>query len=77
TPGSTAYLWKDLLFTGDALMGQGAAAVTTAPWVFSEDASGARRSLEKLRDVPFTRMADGHVGATADARMRLLRFLSR
>ena len=77
TPGSTAYLWKDLLFTGDALLGKGAAEVTRAPWLFCEDAAQARRSLEKLRDVPFTRMADGHIGATADARSKLIRLLRK
>ena len=77
TAGSTAYLWKDLLFSGDALLGHGAAAVSAPPWLFCEDSGQARRSLEKLRDVPFTRMADGHVGATADARSRLLRLLRK
>jgi len=77
TPGSTAYLWKDLLFTGDALLGKGAAEVSLAPWLFSEDSGQARQSLEKLRDVPFTRMADGHVGATADARSKLIRLLRK
>ena len=77
TPGSTAYLWKDLLFSGDALLGKGAAEVTRAPWLFCEDADQARRSLEKLRDVPFTRMADGHIGATADARSKLVRMLRK
>jgi glyoxylase-like metal-dependent hydrolase (beta-lactamase superfamily II) len=77
TPGSTAYLWKDLLFTGDALLGQGANAVRAPPWLFCEDSAQARRSLEKLREVPFTRIADGHVGATADARLRLLRLLRK
>jgi hydroxyacylglutathione hydrolase len=75
TPGTTAYLWKDLLFSGDALLGHGAAAVSAPPWLFSEDAGEARRSLGRLREVPFTRMADGHVVATADARFRLLRLL--
>lgn len=77
TPGSTAYLWKDLLFTGDALLGKGAAEVSLSPWLFCEDSGQARRSLEKLRDVPFTRMADGHVGATADARSKLIRMLRK
>jgi glyoxylase-like metal-dependent hydrolase (beta-lactamase superfamily II) len=77
TPGTTAYLWKDLLFSGDALLGRGAAEVTTPPWLFSEDSGQAKRSLAKLREVPFTRMADGHIGATADARSRLLRLLRK
>lgn len=77
TAGTTVYLWKDLLFSGDALLGRGAAEVALAPWLLCEDKGQARRSLEKLREVPFTRMADGHIGATADARSRLLRLLRK
>lgn len=74
TPGSMAFLWKDLLFTGDSLIGS-ADGVKAAARPFSEDAAQNRRSLEKLRDLPFTRIADGHVGVTADARSRLRRLL--
>ena len=77
TPGSTAYLWKDLLFSGDALLGRGADEVALAPWFFSESQDQARESLERLAELPFTRMADGHVGVTADARFKLLRMLRR
>jgi glyoxylase-like metal-dependent hydrolase (beta-lactamase superfamily II) len=74
TPGSMAFLWKDLLFTGDALIGT-ADGVTGPRWFLSEDAAGSQRSLEKLRELPFTRIADGHAGVTADARSRLRRLL--
>jgi len=77
TPGTTAYLWGDLLFSGDALLGRGAAAVAPSPWLFCEDSGQARRSLQRLREVPFTRLADGHVGATAEARSKLLRLLQK
>lgn len=77
TPGTTAYLWKDLLFSGDALLGRGEDKVVLAPWVFSESQDQARESLDRLVELPFTRMADGHVGVTADARFKLLRMLRR
>jgi glyoxylase-like metal-dependent hydrolase (beta-lactamase superfamily II) len=74
TPGSVVYLWRDLLFVGDALVRQGKG-VATSPSFFSEDASQARASLEKLIALPFTRLADGHTGLTDDARQKLGRFL--
>jgi glyoxylase-like metal-dependent hydrolase (beta-lactamase superfamily II) len=77
TPGSTAYLWKDLLFTGDALLGKGDAAVQGPPSFLCEDAAQARRSLEKLRELPFTRIADGHAGTTAGARLKLVQLLGK
>lgn len=74
TPGSVAYLWRDLIFTGDALLQDGKG-VGPAPSFFSEDSGQAKRSLEKLRDLPFNRIADGHTGATLDARQKLARLL--
>lgn len=74
TPGSVAFLWKDLLFTGDALLRQGKG-VGPAPTFLSEDADLARASLRRLVALPFTRIADGHTGVTEDARQKLERAL--
>lgn len=75
TPGSVGFLWRDLLFTGDALVGGGRRErLRVLPAAFYEDAPRGRRSLEALLALPFTRVADGHTGLTADAR-RLLRAL--
>lgn len=74
TPGSVVYQWRDLLFTGDALVRDGKG-VGPSPSFFSEDADRAEKSLEKLLELPFTRIADGHTGVTADARQKLARWL--
>jgi len=76
TSGSVAYLWREILFSGDALMREGEG-VSPSPSFFSEDAAQARTSLEKLRAAPFTQLADGHTGVTADARQKLERLLQK
>jgi len=70
TPGSVMYLWRDILFTGDSLVGS-PDGVKLAPSFFSEDVGGNRQSLKRLVDEPFTRIADGHTGVTGNARLRL------
>jgi glyoxylase-like metal-dependent hydrolase (beta-lactamase superfamily II) len=74
TEGSAAYLWRDVLFTGDALLRDGDG-VGLPPAFLSEDAEQARASLSKLVKEPFTLLADGHTGVTADARQKLERLL--
>lgn len=74
TPGSAAFLYQDLLFVGDAASSKGGE-VTTVPGFMSHDPDENLRSLQKLKDLPFTRMADGHAGVTADARSKLRRLL--
>lgn len=70
TPGSVAYLWKDLLFTGDALMRR-RNGVGPAPSLLNEDTARARESLRALLELPFTRAADGHTGLTENAKQKL------
>lgn len=74
TPGSVAYLWKDLLFSGDALIARGLDVRPSAD-VFSSAPKEARASLRRLLDVDFTRIADGHTGASEDAKTKLRRAL--
>ncbi len=74
TPGSTMYLWEDLLFTGDSLVAKGKG-VGILPGLTSEDAAANRASLAPLLALPFTRIADGHTGLTVDARQKLGRWL--
>lgn len=75
TPGSVMYLYGELLFTGDSLTG--GKQLSLAPSVFSKDPDENRRSLEQLKSLPFTLIADGHTGATANAREKLKRFLAK
>lgn len=76
TDGSMMFLVGEVLFTGDSLGGNDKS-VDTAPSFFQKDADENRKSLAKLVDLPFTLVADGHTGATANAREKLKRFLSR
>lgn len=74
TSGSVAYLLGDILFSGDALMGRGDGVM--APNAFtSEDPALSRQVLEKLMEVPFAIIANGHTGAVFDGRRKLAAFL--
>ncbi len=67
TPGSTAWLHGDLLLGGDAaLVADGV--VRIAPAVFNHDSAEATRTLQRLKTLPFTDLADGHAGFTARAK---------
>ncbi|WP_224365711.1 MBL fold metallo-hydrolase [Hyalangium versicolor] len=74
TPGSVAYLWKDVLFVGDTLV-RSNRGLALSPFIFSEDNKECLRSLHKLRDVDFSRVADGHAGLTVDAKEQVLKLL--
>ncbi len=70
TPGSVMFLWRDVLLSGDSLLGKGGG-VVPSPGAFSEDKALNVASLRQLVDVPFTRAADGHTGLTENARQKL------
>jgi glyoxylase-like metal-dependent hydrolase (beta-lactamase superfamily II) len=74
TPGSALYLWRDVLFTGDTLVNS-KRGLGTSPFFFSEDNAQTLSALGKLREVPFSRVADGHAGLTVDAREQVLKLL--
>lgn len=76
TPGSTAWLYKDVLFTGDAVLGE-RGSLTLAPQVFSDDATRALRSVLRLKSVAFSTVLDGHNGMTKDAKRALRPLLAR
>jgi hydroxyacylglutathione hydrolase len=76
TQGSMAYLVGDVLFTGDSLMARPDGSLDLGPRLFCEDAEQNRRSLEKLKGLSFSRIADGHAGLTVDAKTRLEAFLA-
>lgn len=74
SPGSTMYLFQDILFSGDSLMRKGDG-LATAPSFFSEDAIANRASLRALEPLPFEIVADGHAGVTTHAKAKLVRLL--
>jgi glyoxylase-like metal-dependent hydrolase (beta-lactamase superfamily II) len=74
TPGSAVYLWRDVLFTGDTLVNS-KRGLGPSPFIFSESRKQNLTSLEKLREVSFSRVADGHAGLTLQAREQVLKLL--
>jgi hydroxyacylglutathione hydrolase len=74
TPGSAAYLWRDVLFTGDVLV-RSNRGLSPSPFIFNEDNAQSREILRRLRDVDFSRVADGHAGLTVDAREQVGKLL--
>jgi glyoxylase-like metal-dependent hydrolase (beta-lactamase superfamily II) len=75
TTGSVAFLWNDILFSGDAFMGTRAGA-DAAPAMFSDDYDLNRESLKKLQPIQFKHAADGHTGIIEDAHKKLDECLS-
>jgi hydroxyacylglutathione hydrolase len=71
TPGSTSYLWEEVLFTGDAVLG--GPGLAHAPEITADDPPQAAASLQRLAQLDFEVVADGHVGLTTAARPPLLR----
>lgn len=61
TPGSTMFLYEELLFTGDSLLADDGE-LTVMGGIVSEDVEQNRQSLRKLQEQQFTRIADGHTG---------------
>ena len=74
TAGSVVWLWRDVAFTGDAVMIDGDG-LGLAPAVVSDDVRQARRSVSKLWGVDVEVILDGHTGRGDHAQARLQRFL--
>lgn len=76
TAGSMAFLWRDVVFTGDSLVGGDREELRAAPWIVTEDGAKNRASLQKLVGLAFTRVCDGHTGLTGNARAGLRALLA-
>lgn len=77
TAGSTAWLWRDVLFTGDALYALDGEVLRVPPAIVSDDAARAIDSLRRLRDVDFAVLADGHYGTTTEPQEKIEALLAR
>lgn len=69
TAGSMVWRFKDVLFTGDSVVALEMPGAAVG--FFNEDDALAHDSIEKLRDVEFSVILDGHVGKTEDAKRKL------
>lgn len=68
TPGSSAFLVEDVLFSGDTLVAAQPGGVCAVPgFLVTDDEVTAWRSLRKLRDVNFSLLLDGNYGRTDNA----------
>jgi hydroxyacylglutathione hydrolase len=63
-----------VLFTGDVLV-RSKRGLAPSPFIFSEDDAQSRKSLRRLLNVDFSRVADGHAGLTVDAREQVGKLL--
>jgi glyoxylase-like metal-dependent hydrolase (beta-lactamase superfamily II) len=69
TDGSMAWLYQDVLFGGDAIFGGNPLA--PAPGMFSDDPDMADASMEKIAELDFKTLLDGHNGITKNAHLNL------
>jgi glyoxylase-like metal-dependent hydrolase (beta-lactamase superfamily II) len=74
TGGSVAWVWRDVVFVGDALLVQ--PSMMTMMAAFSDDEEQAKKSLEKLLAVDFDTAADARGGLRDGARAKLADFLN-
>jgi glyoxylase-like metal-dependent hydrolase (beta-lactamase superfamily II) len=62
TAGSTAWLYADVLFSGDAVLG--GKTVDRSPWFFDDDIQQSDEAVKELMSLDFKFMLDGHNGQT-------------
>ena len=74
TGGGAAYVWGDVAFTGDAVMGRGEY-MSRVPRMFYDDFDQVPESMSRVLDTGFERLADGHQGLHDDARQQLQAFV--
>jgi glyoxylase-like metal-dependent hydrolase (beta-lactamase superfamily II) len=73
TPGSVAWQWRGVLFTGDAVWGGGA--LQLPPDALCEVPADCRTAPARLLPLDFDTVADGQIGITGTARPALFRLL--
>ena len=74
TVGSAMYIYGDVLFTGDTVVGRGDE-VNEIPRGTYTDYDRVRNSVRKVMGFPFERIADGHVGIHENARVQVQAFV--
>jgi len=74
THGSAMYIYEDVLFTGDTIVGRGGT-MNRIPRGTYTDYDIVRDSVRGVMEFPFERVADGHVGLHENARTQVQAFL--
>ncbi len=75
TTGSAMFYWKDVLFTGDNIVGRGGH-VNEMPKPTYDNYELAKKSLKKVLNYKFERIADGHIGLHSNAYEQVLKYLN-
>ena len=76
TNGGAAYLWGDVLFVGDIVVGRNGY-VSELPKPLYDDYAQVPASVAKLEALSFEAIADGHVGLHANGKELLQTFLTK
>lgn len=76
TNGSAAYLWGDVLFVGDTIVGRGDY-VNELPKPLYDNYGQVPDSVAKMNALSFAVVADGHVGLHENGKDLLLAYLAR
>jgi glyoxylase-like metal-dependent hydrolase (beta-lactamase superfamily II) len=77
TPGGIAWQYRDVLFSGDAIVSQDGKNFKTAYDIFTDNPRQALRSLSRLDAVNFQMICDGHYGCTKNAKVRVAASIRR
>jgi hydroxyacylglutathione hydrolase len=75
TQGSAAYIWRDVLFIGDTVVGRGGY-VSELPKPLYDDYSQVPASVAKLASRDFNAIADGHVGLHENGKIMLAAYVA-
>ena len=70
TVGGAIYIWNNVLFSGDMIVGRGDK-VNEIPRLFYTDYDAVRSNIAKALDYEFDRMADGHTGLHENVRVQV------
>jgi glyoxylase-like metal-dependent hydrolase (beta-lactamase superfamily II) len=74
TSGSAMYIWEDVLFSGDSIVGRGSY-VNEVPQATADDYDDIRGSVAQVLTYSFDRLADGHVGLHQDAYQQVVSYV--
>jgi glyoxylase-like metal-dependent hydrolase (beta-lactamase superfamily II) len=74
TQGSAMYLWQDVLFTGDTLVGRGDHVNEILEGTY-DNYDAVPGNVAKVLNYPFQRIADGHVGLHKNAHEQVKLYL--
>jgi glyoxylase-like metal-dependent hydrolase (beta-lactamase superfamily II) len=75
TKGSAAYLWGDVLFVGDTIIGRGDH-VSELPKPLYDDYDQVPASVAKMNALDFEFIADGHAGFHPNAKAQITTYLA-